>query len=372
MTLLFGATEFKWASQRWSAAREMRLERCHASQVVALGDMCAGGHVMPPHLQHLSLGIQWGEPEECMAWLPMVLAQTPELHSLKLTMPKLLRVPPLLQLRHLVLTFFGCTEGCLADLALLTSLQTLSLEALYPKMQDRFTEIDLRPLVRLQQVRLFDIQCEAVYVGENCQVHVDVTDHISYDSEGFNPACLAEVLPMTSSVSWTESGGVLTNPLPAFLTQAGNLSCVWLEVDTVGALGAPLILEGNLGKLRELRIRAKFAYLHLPATLAVDALMIDLVLELCLTCEDVGAFVEGVRAFKIVYKVDNGSFLNMVGPAMAARGMAMEVTSCRLGRNTQVQHKPDGVQALDVRCSCGCCSVCLVKAGLMPGDAGYA
>ncbi len=105
--------------------------------------------------------------------------------------------------------------------------------------------------------------------------------------------------------------------------------------------------------------------LHLPARVKLDELVTDSGHDMHVTCEDIGAFLEGVGALQITHKLAKGSFLMKLCAAMAARGMVMDVKACPHER-TQLQRNPSGGDASRSECPYGCCTACLQRAGIMP------
>lgn len=332
----------------------------------ALAHAVSSGSSMPMQLQGMRVKIR-KDPQACQVWLAWVLAQMPKVRFLSLCILRkegLSWVPPLLQLRHLNLEFGLCTEVCMAQVLLLTNLQTL---ALSETCHDNHIDVlDLRLLPKLQCASL-DISCKKLWVGQQCRLHLDMEDgdHI-IDGDW------SDALASLTSVYWLEQKRNVVVQLLSILAEASNLCYVSLTCDNAGSPRALLTPEGTLLSLTRLYISAKLIFLHLPAGLVLEQLVLASEHELYISCKKIETFLNGISAFSITYKNAQGSFLLDTCTAMAARGKTIMVCTdncmqrLQKCRRTRVEYKPSGVHIMDeFECPCGCCDDCLMRAGLV-------
>lgn len=216
-------------------------------------------------------------------------------------------------------------------------------------------------LPKLESARLY-VNCMKLWVAEQCCVHLELTDANFTDDNDWSDA-----LASLRSVEWMTEGGV-SGRLPTLLTQAHNLRWVELVCESLGSGYAPVKLEGALLHLTRLNVKANTIHMQLPATLAVDQLVIDAENVLCLSCKHGGAFLERVSAFSIIFKSAAGSFMMELCAEMATRGMAVNILPLRNGQ-TRLCHNISSTQCTNFfECPCGSCNDCLRRAGLVHAE----
>ena len=238
---------------------------------------------------------------------------------------KTIRIPPLTQLRHLELMLnVALTDAMMADVSLLRNLQTLLLsqEGYEEDPPPTIAVLDLQLMPQLQRVCLINFNCRKVCALQHCQIHARLQDTATREATIIPNNDWSGALDSIQSVLW-EQGRSLPLPVPAILAQAMNLTSVALFFDTVGTSGTPLILEGSLAHLRFLLICADTMYVHLPSTLMLEKLHLTTGGELCVTCEDIGAFLDGVHVFRISCGKAVGSFHSDLRVAMYIRRMGV-------------------------------------------------
>lgn len=96
----------------------------------------------------------------------------------------------------------------------------------------------------------------------------------------------------------------------------------------------------------------------MPPGLAFDASMIDAEHEPRMYCEDIGAFLEGVGAFSIIYDTAGGSFMMDLCAAMVAKGLVVDAVPL-INVRTRLHYNLPSAQIFDFfKCPCGCCNKC--------------
>ncbi len=286
----------EWLSRRWSNVRDTDISESEAREMAKLVS-----HSMPLQLEDVDLDTTG------LMLFGQELAQMHHLRYLNLSVfqgthgsvYETARIPPLTQLRHLELMLtVALTDAMMADVSLLRNLQTLLLsqEDYEKDPPPTIAVLDLQLMPQLQCACLININCRKVCALEHCRIYVNLQD--TREATIIPNNDWSGALDSIQSVLWEQSRS-LPLPLPAMLAQAMNLTSVALYFNTVGTSGAPLILEGSLAHLRFLLIRANTMYVHLPSTLMLEKLHLETGGELYVTCEDIGAFLDGVHVFRI-------------------------------------------------------------------------
>lgn len=345
-----------WLSKRWSRTHVM-IFMITKLQTRALANAVSCSCSVPTQVQDMTLILD-EDPHTCMMWMAWLLAHMPRLRYLKLTIwdHQLSWVPPLMQLQHLELEYDTSTDASMAELLLLTNLRTLSLCENYG-----LDVLDLRMLPKLQCARLY-VSCKKLWVAEQCRVYLELSEVNFTNSYDWSDA-----LASVRSVAWTTEGTRIGQQLPALLMQAHNLSWVDLVCGDVGLADAPVVLVGTLSRLARLNIRANTIHMQLPASLALDRLVIDAQHELYLSCNHVGAFLDGVSGFSINFKTAAGSFMMELCMEMVIRGMAVNIMPLT-NDQTRLCHNISTAQVYDFfGCPCGSCNTCLKRAGPVHG-----
>ena len=346
----------------------MSITRYCSSTTKALANVIRGGQSVPRRMRKMTVVFkevdeevldEENEDEEdeednnvTAMRLGWVLGQLHTLHYLKLRVSKLLWVPPLLQLRHLSLSFGnGMSASLGAELCLLTNLQTVLLYKLYTPDEDWMETLDLRPLTQLRSASLCDVFCNNLHLPPDCRLHLDLTE--------LSGSAWSGALASVQSLKWGAFRYAEMSSLPPFcLAQACNLHWLYLFCEQIGSEDEKsMILERELLKITDLYISSASVHLQLPTRSALKELVID-TRDLTLSCDDIGAFLDGTESFSIQYMFTRGHFLIDLCLAMAARSMAFSL-STPFSKRTLLQYNRSGVHDTALKCPCGCCDECL-------------
>lgn len=336
-------------------ARAVSFSGIRAAQATALANVICNGGAGPVRVQQINLTFAHNEDREqekaSLMWLASLLLQLPRLRYLDMHVHRLIWVPPLLQIRHLSLTFASAVSSSLQWLSLLANLQTLLLRMRHPQAESTcMGTLDLQSLVQLHSACLCDVRCKELHIAPRCNIHLELRN-----VDQFALSSWSSTLAFVRSMAWGSFGHlpVGIQPPPSLL-HACNLSRLDLHCAITGSASAPLTLGDVLPAIKKLRIKSSAVHLCLPARSVLEELVI-FADEINLSCEDVGAVLEHLRAFHFVYRSARGPFLIDLSMAILAQGKAVNTKGCPWER-TELRHR---VADCDFRCPCGCCGECL-------------
>ena len=297
----------RWAAKHWQASSKLSLN-CKASfdysflppEVLTLGD-----------LQFLK--VSGGSEHALPMWIGSLLSNCRALEVLMLDFVYPLPfLPPLMHLRHLMLTLPGFSCSFLTSLGMLHGLVSLSLQA----NKGSFVEcpqIDLTSLLGLKDIRIEQIRPNGVVLTEGCALHLVVT----------SPELIGDALGDCAQIASLEfhddDEEVWRWPTPLV---AHCTSLQWTS-RTIGAPGVPLSLSGaDFTGLRKLYLESyETIDLHIPASMHLSALHVY-TLHVEITFEDVDAAVAELEEVSVAWKfllMSTNGILKMI-PALERQG----------------------------------------------------
>ncbi len=342
-----------WATKRMGA---LRVLRSYENGFLGLADAATQGQDnILKDLQQLEICALDADISDVLdstapqfMWL---LSCAQKLTVLSASLEALPWLPPLLQLKHLVLRCEQHTFGALRNAR---NLETLSLSA---GEYTRASILQLDSLASLRVVALHKIRPSGIYLPEACYLHI---------------SGLEEVLDPSKKGAWN---GAITNlssfgfscsyrkisRLPGCFAHLQKLTFVTLELGQCGSSEHFLSLDG-LGNVRKLRVSGKKLYLNVPSEVSWES--VDFVGKriLDIAFADLEAFACTVSMCILQYGAPMGSCLSTLRSTLAARGVGWHTRKQKSG--LCVFQYPVKIAANAFGCECGACMECLRALGV--------
>ena len=140
------------------------------------------------------------------------------------------------------------------------------------------------------------------------------------------PSCgksAASLVP-SPSFSWSNSAGYFMSKLPDF-PHAGSLSSVTLEVQQLGTVQGPIVVEGAFKRIERVSLSAQNIYLELTDGVEWAHCVIDAKDMLLLQVSDAPAFVKAVQRLDVCSKMGMGAGLFCIWQALYDSGMEYRI-----------------------------------------------
>ena len=301
--------------------------------------------------------------------LPWLTSFTPALSVLLCSTRRLSVMPPLAQLKHLVLMQHSADFVHAAEaLPQLQSLQTLSLECTRQAVIP-LPDLDLHGLGSLRQLNLNQVGARRLALPEGCRISVKRTGNAPV--MGFPVLEWPAALPVLQSVQLVAYAPA-HQPTMADLEACACLRVLTLQAfEPLGTEGAPWRLGGALARLEHLELLAPKLVLAVPSDACWRVVQWHGSQRLAMTFEDVGAFAAAANVFCFEGR-RNSSSLAVLGDALTAAGKAWASSalpgSAGSMRMTAMHSLQDWCAETREHtghhsCMCGACMRCLHKAG---------
>ncbi len=262
-----------------------------------------------------------GEPVNI--WFTWLIAQAPNLTVLSATLGPNSWIPPVSQLKHLVLTVTGNSNHVFKALLCLKGLQTLCLGFKPGTNSDmhvmRTPKLEMSKLRHLDTVALVGICPLGIFLPETCMLSLKALEawHL------FSPMW-ESVLENLGVVRFTCSGLALSR-IPPLLSGADfRLDKVYLNVKSLGSAESHLSLQ-ELSHVRVLNLSAQDLYISLPSQMKWRQLIIKARRTLDVSFEDVAGFIRRVPEVCFFYKSLMGTWLAELCWALARQGSEWSV-----------------------------------------------
>jgi hypothetical protein len=296
------------------------------------------------------------------ACLALLLGSSRGLHALSVQMQKVLTVPPLCNLRHLVLTSEeGLTAMAAAELSRLASLETLFLgqrDELRPFISPDIV-VDLASLANLHAVALDGVVPQHVRlpVSGQCLLHI-----AGWGADVYRFAVREAGSISSLRVLVHEHHGAVD--LRSIFGACCNLTRLLLRTDQkLGSPGQPISLRAEMANLLYLSIDAPSIYLQISSDanrLAEIALRCE---RLWLGVEDVGTVCAALQSCKAQFTSTAGAGMSQLIMGLKDNGFACECTTIGPGLGTTTLWCSAFLPPCDAEPTCGACKGCLVRIG---------
>lgn len=352
-----------WAGKQWHACSKLSLNLKAGfdcaylpPEVAALGDLAV--------LRVFHSGVL-GNSEAFPMWLGSLLSNCRALQALVLSSVQALPfLPPLLHLRHLVLTLVDFGHSLLSSLGMLHGLVSLSLEACRGQYL-RCPHFDLTSLFQLKDFRIEQITPDGfgrTVLPEACAVHLVIT----------RPQAIGNALgygARIASIEFTDSDEEVWEwPVP-LLTHCTSLQ--W-TCRCLGSYKYPLSLSGvKFSCLRELGLKSRATIdLLIPVYVHLSVLHVC-AQRVVIMCEDANAAVAKLDEFCIASVLMLHRGVLQMKTALERRGKVVVKTEHLLwdhdDRESNLCNKLHGIYlegGLECSsglgsCSCNACCECV-------------
>ena len=307
----------KWASRRWRCATSLQLELADTSpRELAAVLFSQQPEERPSCLIELSLNCRSSSATDS-ALLPWLASCTPQLSVLLCQTISLLMVPPLAQLKHLVLAQFSTQFLHVAEaLPQLRGLQTLSLECT-SLMTHTLPVLDLQALCSLRRVNLSHVAAKRLALPEGCRISVRAHRE---DLLLMRDHDWASALPVLHSLHLAVRGA----PFRPTVAELQACACLrHLCLHTYGCLGdegAPCRLGDGLDQLESVTLNANMLWLAVPRGACWRVVRLHGYQKLSIRFEDVRAFAAATSVLKLVGPKDKSFGLAVLSEALTGLG----------------------------------------------------
>ncbi len=349
-----------WVSKRLSCAHALRL---HAEDWRGLAFAMKQGLNKMSSLQQLEVtgDHQDGTEKEGMAHmmsLYWLLAKAPKLRVFSANFEKVTWVPPLSQLKHLVLAFKEDTGDVFAHLPNAEALETLSLTLSGNALEA--PALDLENMPCLHTLTLTRVRPAGITLPHNCSLHLfDINDAVLSDAQW--DAALVKV----RTFDYTDHSRLVLGQFPAIFARFLNITTVALDVSHLGDSENYLSLEG-LSQAERLYLCGERVYLTVPARVSWQKFFVEGEEQVAITFADVAYFAQAVPVAYFVFCSLSGPSLMHLTAAWAAGGRTWDGYAC--GGSTVIRSPQDsrrgGAVVTFGTCLCGACMVCLRRSGI--------
>lgn len=305
------ASAMAWVQKHWGNARSMTLTWGHQDVpwIVAYN---AASLSFLVRLQ-LVLG-EVTSPTSAML-LTWLLGQAPALQILSMEQQSVLVLPPMQNLRHLVLTSDVFSETLVASIRQMRNLKTLSLAS---KADAAICEgLNLSELVNLSDVAVSSVVMSGAVFPRQCRVHLTGDEDVILLDRW---APLARTLQL-GSIDLQDKRQIQSSmEIPAVLCMSHCTSLRWHTSGGLGFFRSPVRLELGFRRLSCLNLKGVILHIHIPSWMRLQLLHLS-AHELSLSCNSPRDLVRSLRELSVLYKNLQGCDLFDVVAAMAASGI---------------------------------------------------
>ena len=363
-----------WASKRWQWAQSLQLEMQESSSR-KLADVLfrQQPHERPSSLNELIFICHSGASAAIgPSLLPWLASSTPALSVLLCSTRRLSVMPPLAQLKHLVLLQFSTDFVHVAEaLPQLQSLQTVSLE--YGRQAVRaLCVLDLHTVGSLRQLNLNHVGATRIALPGGCRMSMRMQIG-NTPLMGFSDLDWPAALPVLQSLQ-IAAYAPAHRPTVADLQACACLRDLSLQVyGPLGTEGAPWRLDGALARLDRVNLVALELVLTVPRGACWPVVRWHGSQRLAVTFEDVGAFAAAAKVFSFEGRWNSPS-LAVLGDALTAVGKgwanstlpSSDATGSMTAMHSLKHWCAEKRAHTDHQhCMCGACMRCLHRAGVL-------
>ncbi|BDA49803.1 hypothetical protein COCOBI_14-4230 [Coccomyxa sp. Obi] len=290
-----------------------------------------------------------------LTWL---LAQAPQLELLYLHHPRVFVVPPIRNLRHLIMESGDYMATSVASIRQLRNLQTLSLGRAGPDLEVECAEFDLACLPQLSDVCIDSLVVHRVNLPKDCRLHL-VGPECDMFLTTWNDIARRGQL---QSVNLQSSG--LDEPfldsIPELLLDWNCSVLNWSDMTQLGEVSNPVRFD--FCRLTHLRLDGGDIHIVLPQELPLQVLHVE-AMSLSIVCEDPHEQAERLQQVRVVYRTLQGTDISVLVGAMCGMGAIVSKVD-----GLEARADPDGRHGLLVsyqrepvlwKCPCGACLHCL-------------
>lgn len=291
-----------------------------------------------------------------MTW---VLAKASSLRLLSLKKPTALALPPIQNLRHLIMDSNEFPVTVCTAIRQLRMLQTLRLGVLTQRRGPacaECAELDLTNLTHLSAVALERAVLPLIALPRRCALHLSgSTDTCTLDAWS-EARGQGQLKSFNIDSTKTSCSGV-----PGFMSESGCKYLRWWDLAHVGALARPVKFQAeHFRSLTHLKVKGASVHMYLPQEVPLQVLHVRAV-DLSIHCTDASVLGDNLQELKVFFKTMHGFETYTVIGFMAQRGLAVRRQIKR--HWLPVEEQDQGIvvssSAGHWQCPCGACMECL-------------
>ena len=342
-----------WVQTHWGQAKNMKLTWL----IRDVPWVVAHNAASLTSLQSLQLQLKDDRSPTSAMLLTWLLAQAPALRLLSIQQPRAFVVPPIRNLRHLVVTSQEFPAIMVAAIRQLRMLQTLWLGVLRPELEPECAEFDLAGLTHLSDVAVDNLMMPRLTLPKHCRLHLT----------GFTETVFLETWyglmrhGQLKSISLKDTGGDVIDDMPGFLAESKCTSLHWWYLLELGERESPLLFDPvSFKRLTHLKLSAVHIHIVLPQAVPLKVLHVS-ASYLSVTCVSAQSLGFGLAELKVLYKSLKGCDIFEVVGVMSRRGKT--VSKIEVSQDWEPWEEHDGFLVSSSsggwQCSCGACLACL-------------
>ncbi len=345
-----------WVQTHWGQASNLRLRWLRRDIPWVMAHNAASVTA----LKRLELILlQEGSPTTVML-LTWLLAQAPQLQLLLLQHPGALVVPPIRNLRHLLMASNDFNPTTVASIRQLRNLQTLWLGDARPDRGVACAEFDLASLLQLSDVCVEMLRMTRISLPRFCRLHLQgfIQTNMLFSRAWSGIASYKRVQSINLQ------GGLFTVNMPQFLLDSKcSFLSLW-DLERLGDLSSPALFDAaHFCCLTHLNLEGRTIHIVLPQELPLQVLHVQATEMLSIVCINPQEQAKRLHQLRVVYCTLRGAdVFNLVGVMCGMGAMMSKVDVAEAVAGPEVQHGflVSSRHVLGFwKCPCGACLDCL-------------
>ncbi|BDA51430.1 hypothetical protein COCOBI_18-3080 [Coccomyxa sp. Obi] len=342
-----------WVQTHWGQASKMRLTWWERD----IPWVTARNAASMTSLEHLELRHLQEESPTTAMLLMWLLAQAPWLQLLYLKYPRAVVVPPIRNLRHLMMgSSTEFTPATAASIGELCNLQTLWLGMAQSDPGNACAELDLTSLPQLSDVCIDDIPLPLIALPRHCRLHLVKTINNMMELDTW---CDIARHGQLHSIKRRFEGMVLSDDMPASVLELDCSVLNWWNIKALGHQLRPAVFHAQSYRcLTHLRLAGREIHIVLPPELPLQVIHVEAE-SLSIVCGNPQEQAKRLQQLKVRYCTLQGAGIFVLVSLMCGMGAVLRQADVREpedydGFLVSYRREP-GVW----KCPCGACLHCL-------------